>query len=182
MRRLRCVVLFSPALSAFPGMLTRPQARNLINVPNPDGSANPYAPRFDPEDATGGTLILPVVFLYPEHAVSDMVPEFVEDTEFGAVLAPMFPPGAPSPSWDADGRYVVGALVVYAMTRKKRLLKVGRKMTLRDVCHAAGGTSAGGANVEDGLEVKDGCLSFVVVPKGETEQKWVEKYKSTREP
>ncbi|KAH8986297.1 hypothetical protein EDB92DRAFT_1949214 [Lactarius akahatsu] len=155
-------------------------ARNLIAVPNPDGSANPYAPRFDPEDATGGTLILPVFFLYPEHATSDVVPDFIEDAEFGAVLATMFPPGAPAPPWDVDGRYVVGSLVVYAMTRRKRLLKVGRKMTLRDVCRAAGGTSAGGTNVQDGLEVKDGCLSFVVVPKGEAEQKWVEEYKSTR--
>ena len=156
-----------------------PQARNLINVPNPDGSANPYAPRFDPEDATGGTLILPVFFLYPEHAMSDVVPDFVEDTEFGAVLATMFPPGAPAPSWDADGRYVAEALVVYATTQRKRLLKVGKKMTLRDVCRAAGGTSVSG-NADDGLEVKDGCLSFVVVPKGEAEQKWVEEYKSTR--
>ncbi|KAH9059326.1 hypothetical protein EDB87DRAFT_1675124 [Lactarius vividus] len=143
------------------------QARNLIAVPNPDGSANPYAPRFDPEDATGGTLILPVFFLYPEHAMSDVVPDFVEDAEFGTVLATMFPPGAPAPPWDADGRYV-------------RLLKVGRKMTLRDVYRAVGGTGASGTNVEDGLEVKDGCLSFVVVPKGEVEQKWVEEYKSTR--
>ncbi|KAH9175149.1 hypothetical protein EDB89DRAFT_1848006 [Lactarius sanguifluus] len=155
-------------------------ARNLIAVPNPDGSANPYAPRFDPEDATGGTLILPVFFLYPEHATSDVVPDFVEDAEIGVVLATMFPPGAPAPPWDVDGRYVVGSLVVYAMTRRKRLLKVGRKMTLRDVCRAAGGTSAGATNVQDGLEVKDGCLSFVVVPKGEAEQKWVEEYKSTR--
>jgi len=154
-------------------------ARNLINVPNPDGSINPYAPRFDPEDATGGTLIMPIFFLYPEYATSDVVPDFVEDTEFGAVLATMFPPGAPAPPWDVDGRYVVGTLVVYATTRRKRLLKVGKKMTLRDVCRAAGGTSASG-NVEDGLEVKDGCLSFVVVPKGEAEQKWVEEYKSTR--
>jgi hypothetical protein len=157
-----------------------PQERNLINMPNPDGSANPYAPRFDLEDANGTTLIIPVFFLYPEYATSDVVPDFVEDAEFGAVLATMFPPGAPAPSWDVDGRYVVGSLVVYATTRKKRLLKVGRKMTLRDVCRAAGGTSAGGTNVEDGLEVKDGCLSFVVVSKGEAEQKWVEEYKSTR--
>ncbi|KAN0140231.1 hypothetical protein V8E53_002127 [Lactarius tabidus] len=154
--------------------------RNLINMPNPDGSANPYAPRFDPEDVNGTTLIIPVFFLYPEYATSDVVPDFVEDAEFGAVLATMFPPGAPAPSWDVDGRYVVGSLVVYATTRKKRLLKVGRKMTLRDVCRAAGGTTAGGTNVEDGLEVKDGCLSFVVVSKGEAEQKWVEEYKSTR--
>ena len=32
----------------------------------------------------------------------------------------------------------------------------------------------------DRPEVKDGCLSFVVVPKGEVERKWVEEYKSMR--
>ena len=175
------VRLCSPSSPLFVRSRVRlPQERNLINMPNPDGSANPYAPRFDAEDATGGTLIIPVFFLYPEHATSDVVPDFVEDAEFGTVLATMFPPGAPAPSWDVDGRYVVGSLVVYATTRKKRLLKVGRKMTLRDVCRAAGGTSASGTTVEDGLEIKDGCLSFVVVSKGEAEQKWVEEYKSTR--
>jgi small subunit ribosomal protein S7e len=153
------------------------QERNLISVPNPDGSANPYAPKFDPEDPTGGTLILPVLFLYPERATSDVIPEFVEDTTFGAHLAVMFPPGAPTSSlqpYKDDG-----TLVVYGMTRRKRLLKVGRKMTLRDVCRAAGGSGADGKG--DRMEVKDGCLSFVVVPKGEAERKWVEEYKSMRE-
>ncbi|KAI0299726.1 hypothetical protein B0F90DRAFT_1726835 [Multifurca ochricompacta] len=132
--------------------------RNLINVPNPDGSSNPYAPKFDPEDATGRTLIMPVFFLYPEYATSDVIAEFVEDTPFGAHLAAMFPPGASAPpSWDDKGRYVDdgSSLVVYAITRRKRLLKVGRKLTLRDVCRAAGGGKTG----KDGLEVKDGCLS-----------------------
>jgi hypothetical protein len=41
------------------------QERNLINVPNPDGSTYPYSPKFDPEDPAGETLILPVFFLYP---------------------------------------------------------------------------------------------------------------------
>jgi len=155
-------------------------------VPNPEGSTNPYAPKFDPEDPTGGTLILPVFFLYPEHATSDVIPEFAEDTTFGAHLAVMFPPDAPTsslPPWDTEGKYKDdGSLVVYAMTRRKRLLKVGRKMTLRDVCRAAGGSGAVGVDEKgDGLEVKDGCLSFVVVPKGEAERKWVEEYKSTRE-
>ncbi|KAI9511259.1 40S ribosomal protein S7 [Russula earlei] len=154
--------------------------RNLINAPNPDGSTNPYAPKFDPSDATGRTLILPVFFLYPEHATSDVIPEFVEDTTFGAHLEIMFPRDAPASSlqpWDMEGKYRDdGTLVVYAMTRRKRLLKVGRKMTLRDVCRAAGGGSSGR---DDGLEFMDGCLSFVVVPKGEVERKWVEEYKST---
>ena len=154
------------------------QERNLINVPNPDGSANPFAPKFDLEDRTGRTLILPVVFLYPEHATSDVIPEFVEDTTFEAHLAVMFPPDAPTSSlqpYKDDG-----SLVIYAMTRRKRLLKVGRKMTLRDVCRAAGRSGADGKG--DRLEFKDGCLSFVVVPKGEVERKWVEQYKSTQLP
>ena len=157
------------------------QERNLINVPNPEGSTNPYTPKFDPEDATGRTLIFPVFFLYPEHAMSDVTPEFVEDTTFGAHLALMFPPGAALQPWDTGGKYVDGSLVVYAITKKKRLLKVGRKMTLRDVCRVAGGSGTVGLDGKsDGLEAKDGCLSFVVVPKGEVERKWVEEYKSTR--
>lgn len=146
-------------------------------MPNPEGSTNPYAPKFDPEDATGETLILPVFFLYPEHATSDVIPEFVEDTTFGAHLTVMFPPGAPAQPWDTEGKYVDDrSLVVYAMTRRQRLLKVGRKMTLRDVFRVAGGSGTDGKS--DGLEVKDGCLRFVLVPKGDVERKWVEEYKS----
>ncbi|KAI0249200.1 hypothetical protein BJV78DRAFT_1129966 [Lactifluus subvellereus] len=152
--------------------------RNLLNVLNAEGSnaIRPYgAAKFDPEDPTGGTLILPVLFLYPEYATSDVISDFVEDTSFAAILAVIFPPGAPRPQWDVEGKYVDGSLVVYAMTKRKRLLKVGRKMTLRDVCRAAGSGSGavGPDGSKDGLEVKDGCLSFVVLPKGEAEQKWV---------
>jgi hypothetical protein len=153
-------------------------------VPNPDGSTSLFAPKFDPEDASGKTLILPVYFFYPEHATSDIIAQFVEDATFGAHLAVMFPRDAPvssRQSWDTEGKYVDdGSLVVYAMTRRKRLLKVGRKMTLRDVCRAASGGSGSTAGPDgrcDGLEFMDGCLSFVVVPKGEVERKWVEEYK-----
>lgn len=64
------------------------------------------------------------------------------------------------------------------MTHRKRLLKVGKKMTLRDVCKAAKGEDG---QPKDGLEVKDGCLTFVVLPKGEVEKKWVDEYKGSRE-
>lgn len=64
------------------------------------------------------------------------------------------------------------------MTMRKRLLKVGKKMTLSDVCGAAKGKEG---EPRDGLEIKDGCLSFVVLPKGEVEQKWVDDYKKTRD-
>lgn len=138
---------------------------------NPEGSTNnPYEPHFDAEDPTGNTLIFPVFFLYPQHAVSDIISEFVEDTPFSAHVSTMFPPQAPPPEWDTKREYVDGQLSIYATTCTRRLLKIGKKMTLRDVCSAA----------KDGLELKDGCLSFVVLPRGDIEKKWIEDYKSAK--
>lgn len=153
--------------------------RNLFAVYNPKGSSeNPYEPHFDPEDPEGTTLIIPVFFLYPQHATSDVIAHFVEDTTFSTHIFQMFPPQAPAPSWDKAGQYIANTLVVYAITRRKRLLKVGKKMSLRDVCNAA---KAKEGEPDDGLELKDGCLTFVVVPKGEVEQNWVDEFKRTRD-
>ncbi|KAL1944214.1 hypothetical protein VTO73DRAFT_3399 [Trametes versicolor] len=152
--------------------------RNLIVVPVPDTVAqNPYEPHFDPEDPTAGTLIIPVLFLYPQYATSDLISHFQEDTPFSAHLSAMFPPNAPRPDWDAKGEYVDGSLVVYGFTRRQRLLKIGKKMTLRDVCKAA---KAKDGEPRDGFELKDGTLTFVVLPKGPEEQKWVEDFKKNR--
>ncbi|KAG1845443.1 40S ribosomal protein S7 [Suillus subluteus] len=145
--------------------------RHLFAVYSPKGSSeNPYEPHFDPEDPEGTTLIIPVFFLYPQYATSDVIAHFVEDTTFSTHIVQMFPPQAPAPNWDKAGQYVANTLVVYAITRRKRLLKVGKKMSLRDVCNAA---KAKEGEPDDGLELKDGCLTFVVVPKGEVEQNWV---------
>jgi len=147
-----------------------------------------YAPIFDSEDPTGQTLIIPVFFLYPEHAVSDIIPQFVESTPFSAHLEMMFPPAAGvgsntsaapvPPDWDKERKYLNGQLIIYAITKRKRLLKVGKKMTLRDVCNAAPG---GDREPADGLELKNGCLTFVVLPKGGVEKKWVEDFKRERD-
>jgi Cns1/TTC4 Wheel domain len=154
------------------------QERNLINLPKPGGSVSPVAPHFDPEDPTGSTLILPVFFLYPQYATSDIISEFVEDTTFRAHLETMFPPNAPAPDWDLKREYLSENLVTYVPTHRKRLLKVGKGMTLRDVCKVA---KAKEGQPRDGLEVKDGCLSFVVMPKGDVERKWVEEFKQLRQ-
>ena len=118
----------------------------------------PYgAAKFAPEDLTGGTLILPAPFLYPEHATSDVISDFFEDTSLAAVLAVVFLPGAPRMQRDVEGIYADASLVVYATTKRKRLLKVGREMTLRDVCRASGsGGGAVGLDCKDRLEVQDG--------------------------
>ncbi|KAL4081997.1 hypothetical protein V8B97DRAFT_1926647 [Scleroderma yunnanense] len=153
--------------------------RHLFWTTNPQGIAeNPHSPHFDPEDSSKSTLILPVFFLYPQHATSDVISDFVEDTTFSAHLSQMFPPQAPPPSWDQKGQYVANSLAVYAITRRKRLLKVGKKMTLGDVCKAA--IERAGEPL-DGLELKDGYLTFAVLPKGDVEQNWVAEFKRTRD-
>jgi hypothetical protein len=148
-----------------------------VEVSSPDGATHSYKPHFDPDDPSGETLIFPALFLYPQHAVTDVVSNFVESTPFSAHLAAMFPPAAEKPPWDVNNEYVDGSLVVYTITHRKRILKVGKKMTLRDVCDAA---RAKEGEPRDWLELKDGCLTFIVLPKGEEEQKWVAQYKRER--
>ena len=57
-------------------------------------------------------------------------------------------------------------------------MKVGKNHTLRTVFEAA---RAKEGQPRDGLELRDGCLSFVVLPKGEVEKRWIEDYKKARE-
>lgn len=90
----------------------------------------------------------------------------------------MFPPGNPSPDWDKTQEYRKDTIVIYAITKRKRLLKVGKKMTLLDVCRAA---KAKQGDPKDGLELKDNCLSFVLLPKGLQEEKWIKEFKSLRD-
>jgi len=147
------------------------QERNLVVVPNPKGTPGvDHKPQFDEEDPKQSTLIFPVHFLYPQHATSDIIPDFHEDTSFGEHLSAMFPPNGEPPNWDKAGEYVNGRLSIYAGTSKKRLLKIGKKMTLRDVIREAGKDG-------DGLELQGGCLAFIVVPRGEFETSWIGEFK-----
>lgn len=154
------------------------QARNLIIRNSPNGtSGNAASPHFDSDDSTGQTLIFPTFFLYPQYATSDVISEFIEDTPFTAHVINMFPPQAAPPDWDKNGEYIDGKLVIYAMTHRKRLLKVGKKMTPRDIFEAS---KAKDGEPVDGLELKDGYLTFIILPKGPVEQKWIEEFKGTR--
>ena len=132
-----------------------------------------YKPHFDEEDLNQNTLIFPVHFLYPQYATSDTVPDFNEGASFGEHLATMFPPSGTPPNWDKAGEYVNGRLSIYAATSRKRLLKIGKKMMLRDVIREAGKEG-------DGLELQGGCLAFIVVPRGEVEANWIAEFKSNK--
>lgn len=150
------------------------QERNLFVTPGPKETPEvDYEPCFAEEDPNQSTLIFPVHFLYPQHATSDTVPDFHEDATFGDHLAAMFPPNAQPPNWDKAGEYVNGRLSIYAATSRKRLLKIGKKMTLRDVIREAGKDG-------DGLELQGGCLAFIAVPRGEIETNWIAEFKSNK--
>jgi hypothetical protein len=110
--------------------------------------------------------------------MSDVISHFAEDTSFSAQLSAMFPPGAVSPEWDQKGEYTSERLVVYAITHRRRLLKVGKRMTLMDVFKAS---KSKDGDPKDGLEIKENCLTFVVLPMGEVEQKWVVEFKDSRD-
>jgi hypothetical protein len=159
-------------------VLTREiQERNLVSIPSPSGSEHPYEPHFDPQDPAHETVVFPVFFLYPQYGTSDVISDFVEDTPFGTHLSLMFPNSTATPEWDQKDEYVDNQLVIYAITHRQRLLKVGKRLTLRDVFKAS---KAKEGEPRDGLEIKDGCLSFIVLPKGGAEQKWVADFKEKR--
>lgn len=118
-----------------------------------------------------------MLFLYPKHAQSDTISSYHEDDTFYEHLKIMFPPDGVRPSWDEKGEYTPDNLSVYLETKKKRLLKVGKKMTLADVFTRAGGNE----RELDGLELKAGCLHAVVLPRGTVESEWVEQFKIRRD-
>ena len=66
--------------------------------------------------------------------------------------------------------------MVYVETRHRRLLKVGKDLTLREVL-AKGFRAPVDGVVKDGVVLKDGLLSFVVLPKGQEEKKFIDEFK-----
>lgn len=71
-------------------------------------------------------------------------------------------------------------MVVYVETKAKRLLKVGKELTLREVVRKACREPKDGVP-RDGMILKDGLLSFVVLPKGSAEKGWIDDFKRQRD-
>lgn len=71
-------------------------------------------------------------------------------------------------------------LVVYVETKERRLLKVGKELTLREVLGKAR-RDAKGEVKKDGVVLRDGLLSFVVLVKGAQEKAWIEEFKRKRD-
>lgn len=141
-------------------------------IPSSDATASDMQPTLTADEPP--SLSLPVIFLYPQYAQSDIISAFDEDTRFSEHLEVMFPPNGARPGWDAKGEYTVSNLSLYATTRQRRILKIGRKMTLANVFQQSG---AAPNQKRDGLEMKEGHISIIVLPKGSVEQSWIEEFK-----
>ena len=87
----------------------------------------------------------------------------------------------PFPEWDTKREYWRDNLVVYVETAQKRLLKVGRDLTLREVIRKAVKPSANSKGPDDGVVLRDGLLSLVVLVKGDREKEWINHYKKSRD-
>lgn len=84
--------------------------------------------------------------------------------------------------WDASGEYVSKNLHVYVVTHAKRLLRLGRKLSLREVLdHGAREADASKGQDRDGVILQDGILSLIVLPRGPAESEWVTRFKNERE-
>ncbi|ORY25815.1 hypothetical protein BCR39DRAFT_542841 [Naematelia encephala] len=171
-------------------------ARGLITVKTGSPPDNPHPLHFDPEalppelplydpnstqkwvpPPASTPLVFPVFLLYPQHSQSDLITHFHEDTSFEDQLNDVF---AESPAWDTVREYTPGNLVVYAETRARRLLKVGKELTLREVLAKAARKDDEGKE-KDGVVLRDGLLSFVVLVKGTKEKEWIDDFKSKRD-
>ena len=93
------------------------------------------------------------------------------------VMFPSSPSGPNWAEWDEKHEYWNGNLVVYVETAQKRLLKVGKELTLREVLAKA----VKEGEVKDGVVLRDGLMSFVVLVKGEKERRWIEEFKRKRD-
>ncbi|XP_004679095.1 PREDICTED: tetratricopeptide repeat protein 4 [Condylura cristata] len=92
-------------------------------------SENPYGARLGIDDQ--GRLSWPVLFLYPEHAQSDFISAFHEDSRFVDHLMVMF---GEIPSWDLEQKYCPDNLEVYFEDEERaELYRVPPRNTLLQV-------------------------------------------------
>jgi hypothetical protein len=130
-------------------------------------------------------MIFPVFLLYPSHAQSDLITHFHENSTFTDQLEVMFPTTSASESslwagWDTKRDYWTENLVIYVETKARRLLKVGKELTLKEAISKALKEGQDGAE-RDGVVLRDGLLSFIVLPRGDLEMSWISEFKRKRD-
>lgn len=100
-----------------------PSLLSNIETQNPSGAKVHVTP--------DGTLNWPVLFMYPEHAMTDYVEAFNETHTFEDHLKMMFSSGFEHPQWDVDKKYTAENLLIYFEDREKEVMyKVNPKSCL----------------------------------------------------
>lgn len=114
-------------------------------------------------------LIFPVFFLRPlaTPPTRDLILTFRQDVTFGGQLDAFNAQN----NVQAQQRNAQNE-TVYAATKQGRLLKVGRRLTLKQIIAAC-------VKEKDGLELVNGwCLEFYIVPSGgPAEKEWIQEMK-----
>ncbi|XP_069704405.1 tetratricopeptide repeat protein 4 isoform X2 [Periplaneta americana] len=105
-----------------------------------------------------GSLVWPVMFLYPEYKITDHVQEFHEDTTFSQHLNTMF---ESPPDWDKNGSYKSSDLNVYFEDQDRTLFPVAVDDTLAKVL------------AEGRYVVRGGTPFFLVVVRGSEAEKFL---------
>jgi len=116
-------------------------------------------------------LIFPIFLLRPlaTPPTRDLILTFHQDVTFGDQLDAFN-------AQNAGQARSPGEEVVYAVTKSGRILKVGRKLTLKKIIEAAAQKLPDGKM--DGLDLVEGwCLEFYIVPKGDEEASWIQEMK-----
>ncbi|PWW74776.1 TPR-like protein [Tuber magnatum] len=130
-------------------------ARNITvrRTPHPPDMEDVQAHLEDPLDPAS-ELYFPAIFLYPLQGQSDFVKAFPVSSEVGVQLGVVL---AEFPEWDHEKSYSPpGKVEVFVETRTGGLVRVGKKATLGNVLGNGGK-----------VEVVDGLVKFLIVPKGE---------------
>ncbi|PWN38804.1 hypothetical protein IE81DRAFT_327127 [Ceraceosorus guamensis] len=155
------------------------QPSSSLPLVTSNGEANTA---YQPADFIRTPIIFPVFLLYPAEERSDFISDYQEDVPLGEYLDRMFPPGGEALPWDSSGEYRTDNLRVYASTKARRLFKIGRGRSLREMIDlTAREEDAQKKMKRDGMILRDGMISLVVLPAGEKESKWVAKFKRERD-
>ncbi|PNS15393.1 Hsp70/Hsp90 co-chaperone cns1 [Sphaceloma murrayae] len=132
--------------------------RTTTKAPDMEDAAVSLENPLDP----ASTLRIPVVLLYPLHAQSDFIKQFVEHENLATHLDYIFPL-----PWDSGSEYTPASVECYVETISGGLVKAGKNMPLRNILTSGK------------VEVVDGLFKINVVPKDKA-QIWIDRFKEQK--
>ncbi|XP_057658120.1 DNA polymerase interacting tetratricopeptide repeat-containing, protein of 47 kDa [Diorhabda carinulata] len=109
-----------------------------------------------------GTLVWPVVFVYPEYKIMDYIQEFDENQTFSEQIEAMF---KSPPDWDEQKKYIPNQLNIYFETSRNKIRLIEQTMTLGNVLK------------NNEYVIRGGTPSFIIMVKDSSaEKRFLEEY------